>query len=665
MRRLVLEPSGPGPAGAWVGDGGVHWRVFSDNASAVEVCLFDAEGREERLPLPGRDGSFFHGFLPGVGAGLRYGLRAHGPYDPARGHRFNPHKLLIDPLARHLDGPVIPHPALFGFDVARGWPQGEDDQPSGLDSAPFVPKAIVVDPAAPSPRPRLGGRLEPGRLVIYEAHVKGMTQQHPEVETVARGTFAGFAAPGVVDHLRRLGVTAVELLPVWAFADEPALWGSGRTNYWGYNPIAFAAPHPAYGPPDAFCRMVEALHDAGLAVVLDVVINHTAEGGARGPTLSWRGLDNLSWYRLVEGNLAAYVDHTACGNSVQTEHPGVLAQIVNALRAWVVERGVDGFRFDLAVTPARNQGAFDPEGPFLRALAADPVLSSCLLIAEPWDAGPAGHALGRFPAPWLEWNDQARDAVRRFWLRGGSAGAFATALAGSSPVFPAERGPLAGVTYVTCHDGFALADLVAYDTKHNLANGEDNRDGMDTNHSVNHGVEGPTGEPGILALREQQRRNLILSLVLAQGVPMLRAGDELGQTHHGNNNPYCHDSPLTWLDWAATDPTFLAFVRQALALRQPGRCAFLTGQPGPDGWADVAWRRPDGHPMAADDWDDRAFALRLGAARLILVNGRATACSFVLPDDAAWSVVLASAPVDLPALPPLSVAVLAPDLAGE
>ncbi|GEO80433.1 glycogen debranching protein GlgX [Pararhodospirillum oryzae] len=650
-----LEPGLPWPLGAHLVDGGVNWAVFSAHATAVELCLFPEDRDQEiRMALPGRTGPVLHGFLPGAGAGLRYGLRAHGAYEPEHGHRFNPNKLLIDPLARALDGPVIWDNALFGYlpDAAEG-----DLTFSTTDSAPFVPRALVIPEQG---RPGLPRPLDPGRLVIYEAHVRGSTMTRDDVRRTARGTFEAFAAPGMIDHLRRLGVTAVELLPVWAFADEAALWRTGRTNYWGYNPICFAAPHTAYGDPDAFCRLADRLHEAGLALILDVVVNHTAEGDEFGPTLSWRGLDNVSCYRLRPDNPRRYLNDSACGNTLRLEHPQLLRMVMDALRLWVRERGVDGFRFDLALTPARHHGVFDPQGPFLSALAQDPLLCQVLLIAEPWDMGPGGHATGRFPPPWHDWNDAFRDGVRRFWLREGTAGTLATALAGSSPVFqPAGRGPLAAINYVTSHDGFSLSDLVSYARKHNEANGEGNQDGMDADFSANHGIEGPTDHPGIQALRDRQRRNLVASLFLALGVPMLRGGDEMGQSQDGNNNAYCHDGPLTWLDWEKEDPAFATFIARVAALRarlpQVRRDVFLSGAPGQDGMSDVVWRRPDGDPMGLGEWNGplKAFSMRLSGGNgtpdlLLLVNGGGLSQTFRLPEDRPWVVAVSTCEADNP-----------------
>ncbi|MBK1666097.1 glycogen debranching enzyme GlgX [Rhodospirillum rubrum] len=646
--RARLDRGEPWPLGAMARDGGVNVAVFSEAATQIDLCLFDGD-QETRLPLPARTGDIWHGFLPGGGPGLRYGLRAHGPYDPGRGQRFNPHKLLIDPAARRLDGPVIWDKALFGFDPDH--PE-RDLSFSTRDSAAFVPKAVVeAEPAARA----LRSPPDPGRLLIYEAHVKGLTRAHPQVAPQARGTFDGVAGSAVIAHLKHMSVTALELLPVWAFADEPHLPPLGLTNYWGYNPICLTAPHAAYGPPESFRRMVDCLHGADIAVILDIVLNHSGEGDEYGPTLSFRGLDNAAYYRLDPTDPRRYLNDSACGNTLRMEHPQVLRLAMDALRYWVGVMGVDGFRFDLAVTPARHKGAFDPSGPFLSAIAQDPLLSRALMIAEPWDVGPGGYQAGHFPKSWMEWNDLARDGLRRFWLANGRSGDLAAVLAGCAARYaPSGRGPRGGVSYISAHDGFTLADMVSYGHRHNNANGEGNRDGSAIELSANHGVEGPTNDLAIRSLRDRQRRNLLACLLLSLGVPMIRAGDELGQTQQGNNNVYCQDNPLNWLDWGGADANFAAFAARAGALRarlpQLGRASFLNGFPDAEGKRDVVWLRPDGGEMSPADWDalPRLLAMRLVGAEkapdlLVLINGQPHEQSFRLPPGPAWTIALRSA----------------------
>jgi len=617
-------PGSPYPLGAhWDGDG-VNVAVHT-TAEAVELCLLsgggagagggDGEVREERVPLTERTGAVWHGYLPGVGPGQRYGLRASGPYAPGRGARFNPAKLLVDPYARALTGELREHPSLSGDDPG--------------DSAPYVPHGVVVDAAFP-----WGDDLPPrtpwDTTVLYELHVKGFTARHPDVPPALRGTYAGLACPAVVQHLVGLGVTAVELLPVQHSVSERHLLRRGLVNYWGYNTLGYFAPHAPYaaagssgGQVAEFRAMVRTLHRAGLEVILDVVYNHTAEGDTAGPTLAFRGLDNAGYYRLDEADPSRYRDYTGCGNTLDVRRPHVLRLILDSLRYWVTEMHVDGFRFDLAVALTRGDEAVDPHAPLLAAIGQDPVLAGVKLIAEPWDLGPGGYRVGGFPAPWAEWNGRYRDTVRGFWLgqdgpgRRAAFGDLGRRLAGSSDAFAASgRTPAASINFVTAHDGFPLADLVSYARKHNEANGEGNRDGSDSEHAANAGVEGPTDDPAVLAVRRRRRRALLATLLLSTGTPMLLAGDELGRTQRGNNNAYCQDGALSWLDWTGTgtctaadpagdDPLLLPMVRLLLALRARSpvlrQQAFFGGRGA--GSDDLTWWRTDGREMTAADWE--------------------------------------------------------------
>jgi isoamylase len=663
----TLLPGSPEPLGAtWTGEG-VNFAVYSSGATSVEVCLFDASGEREirRLALPERSDDVWHGFLPAPhGApGLVYGLRAHGPYDPPHGLRYNGNKLLLDPYARSLVGKFTWHAALLGH--------GESDRPDIADSAPYNYKARVIestfdwgDDIAPS---------VPWRdSVIYELHVKGFTKLHPRVPEPERGTYLGLARPEVIAHLKQLGVTAVELLPVQAFITEKFVADRGLANYWGYNSLAWFAPAPEYAIDDAvaeFKTMVKALHAAGIEVILDVVFNHTAEGSETGPTLSLRGLDNTSYYWLESKSPAQYVNRSGTGNTLAFGHEATRALVIDCLRYWVEEMHVDGFRFDLAAVLGRDNGRFRTDAPFFKALAAEPSLRYVKLIAEPWDIGVEGYQLSHFPAGWAEWNDLYRDTMRGFW-RGnpGILGNFAERFAGSSDLFRARgRRPTASINYVACHDGFTLYDTTAYNDKHNEANLEDNRDGHNHNLSWNCGVEGPTEDPAVIELRERQVRNLLATLLVSQGVPMLQAGDEFGRTQRGNNNAYCQDNETSWIDWnlAARRVWLTAFVRQLLTLRKhaPGlhRDTFLKGARQVDReHKDVSWRHPLGHEMNAGDWHDenaRALGVLIGQAfadphgtpnghLLFLCNTGDTPVDFRLPapkTNAVWQVVFDTA----------------------
>ena len=603
MRRI--GPGSPEPLGLTLVPGGANVAVFSAHATAIELCLFDSAGRTEtaRIALPERSGDVFHGFVAGIAAGERYGLRASGPYDPRNGHRFNPRKLLVDPYAKALDGPLVLHPALFG-ELADGTTR------SDVDSAPFIAKAVAAPPLPPAPVATARVRTPWSDTILYELHVRGATKAHPRVPEALRGTCAGLARPEVLGHLTRLGITTVELMPVAATIDERHLARLGLTNYWGYNPVTLFVPDPRLAPGgiDEFRGCVDALHGAGLEVVLDVVFNHTGEGDAFGPTVSLRGLDNATYYRTVPGDAARYVDDAGCGNTLALDRPPVLRLAMDALRHYAAA-GVDGFRFDLATTLARRDDGFDPAAPLLQAIAQDPQLRLLKLIAEPWDVGPDGYRLGAFPAGWGEWNDRYRDTVRRFW-RGDRAlvADLATRIAGSADIFaPRMRAPSRSINFVAAHDGFTLADLVAHETKHNEANGEDNRDGADENHSWNNGIEGATGDATVGAQRARDVKNLLATLLLSRGTPMLAMGDELGRTQRGNNNAYAQDNALAWIDWEHADRALADFVRGLIELRRrhPALHAdrWLAGLPrGEAGIADVEWRHPDGHALTIADW---------------------------------------------------------------
>ncbi|HMQ40284.1 MAG TPA: glycogen debranching protein GlgX [Paracoccus sp. (in: a-proteobacteria)] len=647
-----------------LGDG-VSFAVFSAHAEKIEICLFSPDGAREiqRLTLPDRLGDIWHGFVPGLPEGALYGLRAHGPYEPQLGHRFNPAKLLIDPYARRLSGRVIPDDALLGYDSHTAQADMSIDH---RDSARFMPKCVVTSDPPALPR---GRRVARDRVVIYEAHPKGLTAAHPGVPEGLRGRFAGLASDAVIEHLLRLGITTLELLPVQAHADEPFLLRKGLTNYWGYNTLAFFAPetgYTAHGDPAEFRDMVTRLHEAGIEVVLDVVYNHTAEGNELGPTLSFRGLDNASYYRLSADNPRYYVNDTGTGNTVDCAHPMVMRMILDSLRYWVEQMGVDGFRFDLAPVLGREPSGFIRDGRFLSALRQDPVLANTRLIAEPWDVGPGGYQLGNFPPPFLEWNDRFRDGVRRFWRGEGNIADLAERVTGSAPTFDHHgRAPQATVNFVTAHDGFTLADVTAYEHKHNLPNHEGNRDGHNENYSDNLGHEGPTEDPAINAARARRRRNMLATLMLSQGTPMLLAGDEIANSQQGNNNAYCQDNPTGWIDWQAPDQALADFTAKLIALRHAHpvlhQRRFLHSLPIPEGGRDLVWHLPNGAEPSSTDWqrsDLRALALeiRMAAnspervadpkdAAFIAINGGAGPVQMILPalPQGGWMRVLDSA----------------------
>ena len=628
--KFRLAEGKPYPLGAtWTGLG-VNFALFSAHASKVELCIFDERGEQEigRVELPEYTDEVWHGFLPDARPGTSYGYRVHGPYEPEAGHRFNPSKLLLDPYAKAIVGPLQWRAEIFGYQMETG-----DDQTfDGRDSAPFVPKSRVVDPAF-----TWGDDRPPAipweRTVVYELHVRGYTKRHPQVPEPMRGTFAGLVQPAVLEHLRNLGVTAVELLPVHGFVDDGYLLDKGLTNYWGYNSLNFFAPARRYcSIPDfgfaEFKEMVARLHEAEIEVILDVVYNHTAEGNELGPTLSFKGIDNTSYYRLIPDRKRHYINDTGTGNTFNLSHPRVLQTVTDSLRYWVQEMHVDGFRFDLGTILAREPHGFDEGGGFLDSCRQDPVLSTVKLITEPWDCGPGGYQVGRFPPGWAEWNDRYRDTVRRFW-RGDALQLpdLARRLAASADLFNSRgRKPWASVNFVTAHDGFTLADLVSFNDKHNQANGEDNRDGTDNNLSSNHGVEGPSRDPAIGALRLRQQANMLATLLFSQGTPMIVAGDEFGRTQHGNNNAYAQDNEISWTDWEGIGEDGRAltrFVAELVRLRRQKpllrRGRFLSGAYNEElEVKDVTWLTASGTEMTPENWED-ANARSLG----VLLDGRA------------------------------------------
>jgi isoamylase len=611
--RTEVWPGKAYPLGATYDGVGTNFALFSEVAERVELCLFDGDGTETRVVLPEVDGFIWHGFLPDVVPGQHYGYRVHGPYDPAAGQRCNPNKLLLDPYAKAIDGEFQWDQALFSYNF------GDEDSRNDDDSVARMPKSVVVNPFfdwgtdRPPQRPYADS-------VIYEAHVKGLTQLHPDIPERDRGTYAGVANPAIIEHLKGLGVTAVELMPVHHFANDSTLIDRGLSNYWGYNTIGFFAPDPKYtsgvtpgGQVQEFKAMVRALHQSDIEVILDVVYNHTAEGNHLGPTLSFRGIDNAAYYRLVDGEQKYYMDYTGTGNSLNAGHPHALQLIMDSLRYWVTEMHVDGFRFDLASTLAREFYDVDRLSTFFELVQQDPVISQVKLIAEPWDVGPGGYQVGNFPPQWTEWNGKYRDAVRDFW-RGeeSTLGEFASRLTGSADLYErTSRRPVASINFVTAHDGFTLRDLVSYNEKHNEANGDDNRDGESNNRSWNCGVEGPTDDPDIETLRRRQQRNFLATTLLSQGVPMMCHGDELGRTQGGNNNGYCQDNEITWVDWESADTALTAFVGAVAAIRTAHpvfrRRRFFSGRPvrarGSQGVPDVAFFTPSGSEMTDQDWN--------------------------------------------------------------
>jgi glycogen operon protein len=659
--RTDVKAGRPYPLGPTIDASGANFALFSAHAEKVELCLFDPQGRREidRIALPENSGGIWHGYVPELRPGALYGYRIHGPYVPTEGHRFNPHKLLLDPYARDIVGSLRVSEAHLGYRI--GSTRG-DTNPDRRDNARFMPKCRLVDETFS------WGDDRPPRhpwsdTIIYELHATGFTRLFPGIDEAQRGTVAALRSPAVIDHLRRLGVTAVELLPIHTSVDEGHLATNGLHNYWGYNSIGFFAPDRRLlgGNEQEFKHMVAAFHAAGIEVILDVVYNHTAEGNHLGPTLCFRGIDNGSYYWLNPDDKRYYLDSTGCGNSLQLTHPRVLQMVVDSLRYWATVMHVDGFRFDLATTLARRPDGFDPDSSFFAVLMQDPVLSTMKLIAEPWDLGIGGYQLGRFPPGWSEWNDRYRDAMRRFWRGdGGMIGEVAARLSGSADIFNHNgRRPTASINFVTAHDGFVLQDLVSYNAKHNEANGEENKDGSDENLSWNSGSEGETDDATIHDLRRRQRRNFLATLLLSQGVPMLLAGDEVGNSQQGNNNAYCQDNEIGWVDWSGLGiegQDLSAFVTRLVALRREQRLArdrFMSGAlDRGTGHKDIAWLRPDGQEMTDQDWhfpDARFFAALLGAGKapiVILLNGHHEPLDFTMPEVAGvthWSLELNTA----------------------
>jgi len=686
MKRFATQPGAPYPLGATWDGSGVNFALFSENAEHVELCIFDRPyGAQEiaRIPLREQTDFVWHVYLPEARPGMLYGYRVYGPYRPEEGLRFNPNKLLLDPYAKAVTGPVQWSEAMFGYDPSADDHGGAIDlRISTLDSAPGMPKSVVVEPAfswGDDRRPAIPWH----DTIIYELHVKGFTYLNPDLPEELRGTYAGLAHRETIRYLKSLGITAVELMPVHFFVDDWRLVQRGLRNYWGYNTIGFFAPDPryaAFGPATAvaeFKTMVRTLHQAGIEVILDVVYNHTAEGDHLGPTLSFRGIDNQAYYRLMPGDPRRYMDFTGTGNTLNMLHPRTIQLIMDSLRYWITEMHVDGFRFDLASALARELYEVDRLSAFFEIIHQDPVISQVKLIAEPWDLGEGGYQVGNFPVGWAEWNGKYRDNVRRFWRSDpGQIGELGFRLTGSSDLYAHNgRRPYASINFVTCHDGFTLRDLVSYERKHNEANGEDNRDGTDANWSENFGVEGDTEDEGILRARFQQMRNFIATLFVSQGVPMLLHGDEVARTQRGNNNAYCQDNETSWMPWQWDDRqrALLEWTRRVVSLRKRNpvlrRRGFLEGRPAHNGEKDIAWLREDGRELTDADWADperRVIGLWLSGAAadlvdregrpitgetlVILLNASKKALAFHLPavpEGRVWSLVLDSARPEL------------------
>ena len=669
MSGIAVGPGRPWPMGATITEGGVNFAVFSAHATGIDLCLYSADGRREvlRLPFADREGDVWHMHVDGLSAGQQYGFRAHGPYRPDEGHRFNAHKLLLDPYARGLAGRLRWSDALMGYRIGAA---RADQSFDSRDSAFAIPKSVVVDPAFHWGDDR-SPQIPMADTVIYEAHIKALTMRHDGIPASLRGTYGGLAHPVMIDHLKRLGVTTVELLPVQAYFDDRFLVAKGLRNHWGYNTMGFFAPEPRYGgshPLREMQAMVKALHAAGLEVVLDVVYNHTGEGDERGPTMAFRGLDNQSYYRLIHGG-RHYANDAGTGNTLNLTQPAVLRMVLDSLRYWVEEVHIDGFRFDLASVLGREAHGFDPNGGFFDAIRQDPVLARVKLIAEPWDIGPGGYQLGAYPPPFAEWNDKYRDGVRRFWRNdAGMAPDLARRLLGSADKFDhSRRAATSSVNFVTSHDGFTLQDVVTYTVKRNLANGEDNRDGHDDNHADNMGVEGPSNAPSLIMARDQRKRNLLATLLLSQGTPMLLAGDEVGHSQGGNNNAYAQDNDVTRIDWARGDARLAAFVGRLTALRRAHpvlrQRRFLHARArSADGLPDVIWHRADGAVPQPNDWHDPGFRcigveLRMAAegpdapnAIYVVFNGGGSA-ALTLPDTApGWRMILDTSRPELTSL---------------
>jgi len=632
----------PYPLGASWDGSGVNFAIFSAHATQVELCLFDSDGKIEHAKITIREKTrnIWHVYIPGLGPGQCYGYRVHGTFEPGQGHRFNPKKLLIDPYAKAISGELSWNDALFGYRL------DEDDLSLDTrDSADFIPKAVVIDPAYDWEGVKSPG-LDYHESIIYEAHVKGLTRLHPDIPEEIRGTYAGISHPVVLAHLKSLGITAIELMPVHHFVDDRHLLENGLHNYWGYNTIGFFAPHAPYCSSGSmgeqvreFKDMVKALHKEGIEVILDVVYNHTAEGNHLGPTLSFKGIDNASYYRLAEDK-RFYMDYTGTGNTLNAHFPYALRLMMDSLRYWITEMHVDGFRFDLASSLARGLDEVNMLGSFFSIIYQDPVISQVKLIAEPWDVGSGGYQVGNFPLGWMEWNGKYRDCIRDYWRGEDSMlGEFASRFTGSPDLYQDDdKTPAASINFITAHDGFTLRDLVSYNEKHNQANGENNGDGETHNRSCNYGVEGETDDEDINRLRKQQQRNMLATLFLSQGVPMLVAGDELGRTQCGNNNAYCQDNEISWLNWAAADLELLDFTKKLIALRKEhavfGRNKWFKGIPGTDsGIEDIAWFLPEGNPMDEHNWT-ADFAKSLGVFLrdfYIIFNAHDQPLSYVLP----------------------------------
>lgn len=673
---LQLLPGRPYPQGASYDGSGVNFAIYSENADAIDLCIFDEAGAEVRLPLRERTAFVWHGYVPYLRPGTRYGFRVHGPYDPKRGHRFNPHKLVLDPYAHAVEGIVDVRAPIFGFS------SDDPSAPDNRDDAWGVPRAIVCgeefdwEDDAPPLRPW-------SETIVYEGHVKGLTKLHPLVPPLHRGTYLGLSSPHVIDHLRSIGVTAVELLPVHEHSDEIALIKRGKTNYWGYSTLSYFAPSQRFASlPGAqvreFKHMVKALHRGGIEVLLDVVYNHTCEGDHLGPTLSLRGIDNRVYYRLQKEDASRYEDFTGCGNTLEMRHPQALRMVMDSLRYWVTEMHVDGFRFDLASSLGRGEGAISRLGTFFDIVFQDPVLSRVKLIAEPWDLGKDGYQVGNFPVNWTEWNGRYRDTVRRFWRGdGGQRADLGFRLTGSADLYGDDgRHPGASINFVTAHDGFTLHDLVAYLRKHNEENGENNRDGSDDNASVNFGVEGETDDEGVRAARRKQVRNFLAMLFFSQGVPMIRAGDEIDRTQRGNNNAYCQDNEISWLSWdlAPHQEELLEFVRKLALLRRTHpvfqRKTFFRGAKVRGVLKDIAWYEADGRELTGADWSEserRTVGLLLSGLGLeqrgpegqaleddsffLAINGSAAAVDFHVPWlGAPWHVLVDTESPKIPQL---------------
>ena len=617
-------PGNDYPLGATHDGAGTNFSIFSEIAERVELCLFDEHGNETRFDLPEVTSFCWHGYLSNLGPGQRYGFRVHGPWKPEEGHRCNPAKLLLDPYARAIVGQVQWNEAVFPHFF-----NNPDGPPNDKDSAPFMPKSVVINPYFDWGNDR-HPRTPSHETIVYEAHVKGFSIKYPDVPEELRGTYAGLAHPKAVEHFTRLGITALELMPVHQFIHDKHLMERGLRNYWGYNSIGYLAPHNEYAASgqvgqqvQEFKQMVKGLHEAGIEVILDVVYNHTAEGNHLGPILSFKGIDNAAYYRLMPDDRQYYMDYTGTGNSLNMRHPHVLQLIMDSLRYWVLEMHVDGFRFDLAATLARELHDVDRLSAFFDIIQQDPVIRQVKLIAEPWDVGEGGYQVGKFPPLWMEWNGKYRDCVRDYWRgQDQTLGEFAYRLTGSPDLYEANgRRPYASVNFITAHDGFTLHDLVSYNEKHNEANGEDNRDGENNNRSWNCGVEGPTDDPQVNALRNRQKRNFLSTLFLSQGIPMLLGGDEIGRTQRGNNNAYCQDNEISWYDWSSADTALLEFTRGLIQLRKEHpvfrRRKWFQGRPIHGAKVtDIGWFTPDGMEMAEEQWGE-GFAKALG----VFLNG--------------------------------------------